>query len=124
MSIELYRHLVDTFNRRDWDAFVAQSDDTIEADSRLAQMEDAYRGHEGLRRWWDDLLGAMPDYTLEISDVREMGAFTLAKARGLASGTPLIDVIWHPAEWRNGKCVWWAVCLTEEEALAAIAARQ
>ena len=124
MSAELYRQIVDSFNHRDWDAFISQSADTIEADSRLAQMEDAYRGHEGLRRWWDDLLGAMPDYTLEVSEVREMGSFTLAKGRGLASSTPLIDAIWQPAEWRNGKCVWWAVCLTEEEALAAIAERQ
>ena len=124
MSAALYRQSVDAFDRRDWDAFVALMDDSIDCQSRLAQMEGAYRGHEGIRRWWNDLLGAIPDYKVEVDEVREIDSFTLARGRGLASETPLIDAIWIPAEWRDGKCMWWAVCVSEEEALAGIAARR
>ena len=52
----------DAFNRRDWEAFVALVDEDVVVESRLVALEGGYRGHEGLRRWWDDFLGAFPDY--------------------------------------------------------------
>jgi hypothetical protein len=125
MPVTLYRRSVDAFNRRDWEAFAALMDVDVEAESRLSQIEGSYRGHEGLRRWWEDLLGAIPDYVLELDDVRDLGdSFTLARARGLASETPLVDAIWQPAEWRKGRCVWWRVCSTEAEALEVIDTRR
>ena len=54
--------LLDAFNRRDRDAFTALTHDQIEVESRLVAMEGGYHGHEGLRRWWEDFLGAFPDY--------------------------------------------------------------
>jgi len=44
-NVELTRVMADAFNRRDWDAFRALSDDEIEVESRLVAMEGAYRGH-------------------------------------------------------------------------------
>ena len=124
MSAEHYRESVEAFNRRDWDGFCALMDEDIEVESRLTQMEGIYRGHAGLRRWWDDLLSAIPDYVLELDDVRDLGDFALAHGRGLlANKAPLVDAIWQPSEWRGRKCVWWKVCLSEAEARAAIEAR-
>jgi hypothetical protein len=28
-----------------------------------------------------------------------------------------------PARWRDGKCLWWRICATEDEALEAIRER-
>ena len=74
--------LLDAFNRRDLDAFVALADDGIEVESRLVAMEGGYHGHEGLRTWWADFLGAFPDYKLEVEELRDLGDVTLGRMRG------------------------------------------
>ena len=122
-NVSLFRQVIDAFNRRDWAAFVALTDEKIDVESRLVAMEGAFHGHEGLRRWWDAFLGAFPDYTIEIDELRDLGDVTLGHLRGWGHGagsaTPLIDPIWQPLRWRDGKCVWWRNCATEEEALQA-----
>ena len=127
-NVESYYRAVDAFNRRDWDAFAALFDDEIEVESRLVAMEGAYRGRDGLRRWWDNFLSTFPDYTLEIEEVRDLGDVTLVHARGWGHGagstTPLVDPFWQPLRWRDGKCVWWRNCPTEAEALAAAGLRE
>jgi hypothetical protein len=98
-------------------------DKDVVAESRIAVMEGAYRGHEGTARWWDAFLGTFPDYVVEIEELRDLGEVTLAHvhatAHGAASAAPLLDSFWHPVRWRDGKCVWWRVCETEQEALEA-----
>ena len=123
-NIDSFYRAVDAFNRRDWDAFVALTDDEIEVESRLVAMEGGYHGHERLRRWRDDFLGAFPDYTIEVKELRDLGDVTLGHIRGWGHGadsaTPIVDPFWIPMRWRDGKCVWWRNCSTEAEALQAI----
>ncbi len=92
--------------------------------SRLAAIEGGYHGHEGLRRWWQDLLEAWPDYTVEVVEVRDLGGATLvhAKVGGSAadSGIRLWQTSWHVWRWRGGKAIWFAVFTSEAEALAAV----
>ena len=122
-NVELAVAMADAFNRRDWAAFVALTDDQIQVESRLVAMEGAFDGHEGLRRWWDSFLGTFPDYTVEIEELRDLGDVTLAHIRGWGHGagsaTPILDPFWQPLRWRDGKCVWWRNCSTEAEALEA-----
>ena len=70
-------------------------------------MEGGYHGHEGLRRWWNDFLGAFPDYTAEVEELRDLGDVTLAHVRGwghsAASHTPIVDPFWQPIRWRDRK---------------------
>jgi SnoaL-like domain len=127
-NVDLMLEFYDAFNRRDWDAFVPLVDDEVEIESRLVAMEGGYHGHEGLRRWWDDFLGAFPDYSLDIEELRDLGDVTLGHLRGWGhaadSTTPLVDSEWHPVRWRDGKVVWWRNCLTEAEALEAAGLRE
>jgi len=122
-NVELAYRAYDAFNRRDWNAFLALADEEIKVESRLVAMEGSYEGHEGLRRWWDNFLGAFPDYTGEVQELRDLGDVTLAHVRGWGHGagsaTPLVDPFWQPLRWREGKCVWWRNCSTEAEALEA-----
>jgi hypothetical protein len=127
-NVELAHQAYDAFNRRDWDALLALMDDEIEVESRLVAMEGGYRGHAGLRRWWDDFLGAFPDYTVEVEELRDLGDVTLGHIRGwghsAASDAPIVDPFWQPSRWLAGKCVWWRNCSTEAEALKAAGPRE
>jgi hypothetical protein len=126
-NVALALRAYDAFNRRDWDAMLALVDDEVEVESRLAGMEGGYHGHEGVRRWWADFLGAFPDYTVEVEELSDRGEVTLGHIRGwghsAGSEMPLVDPFWQPIRWRDGKCVWWRNCATEAEALEAAGLR-
>jgi ketosteroid isomerase-like protein len=123
-NLDLALRMYEVFNRRDPDAMLALMDDEVEIESRLVAMEGSYRGHEGLRRWWSDLLNALPDYTAEVEELHDLGDVTLLKvrgrARGAASAAPVVETWWQPIRWRDGMCVWWRNCATEADALEAI----
>ena len=91
-------------------------------------MEGGYHGHQGVRRWWEDALEVLPDYVVEVEEVRDFGDVTLARLRarghGAGSAAPLEEVIWNVARWSAGRSIWWRNCMTEEEALEAAGLRE
>jgi ketosteroid isomerase-like protein len=123
-NVELAQQAFDAFNRRDMGAFLALMDADVEAVSRLVAMEGGYHGHDGIRHWWQNLLDAFPDYTLETVEARELGNLTLATLRsrghGADSDTPFVDTVWVVVHWRDKKAVRWRVCTSESEALEAV----
>jgi hypothetical protein len=72
-NLELQRRLKASVNRRDLDAYLALTDEDIEAIPRVGGMEGGYHGHDGTRRWWVDLLGAFPDFSVEFDEVHDIG---------------------------------------------------
>ena len=106
-NVDRALELIEAFNRRDLDAFVALTH---------VQM--------GLRRGWESFLGAFRDYNLEVAELRDLGDVTLARMRGWGHGadsaTPLVDFVWIPMRWRDGKLIWWRNYPTEPGALAAV----
>jgi hypothetical protein len=102
-------------------------DDNVEAVSRLVAIEGDYHGHAGLRRWWDNLFEILPDITIEIVDVRDLGHLTLAVGRlygrGADSAGPFEEKVWQLVDWRDRRIVWWATYVTEAEALEAVGLR-
>jgi ketosteroid isomerase-like protein len=123
-NVESVYRVLDAFNRRDLDAGLALMDCDVEFASRLAAIEGGYHGHQGIRRWWQTVLDASPDRTIEIVDVRDLGdaTLTLAHARGHFALThiPYEETLWSVARWRRKKAVWWGVFPTEAEALEAV----
>lgn len=122
-NLELTRRSFEAVDRRDQEAFLALMDPEVEVHSRFAAVEGAYRGHEGVRRWWRDFLGTFSEYAIEVKELRDLGEVVVvhfaAKAEAAASGASLIDDVWMATRWRDGRCVWWQVCGSEEEALEA-----
>jgi ketosteroid isomerase-like protein len=127
-NVELASQAFDAINRRDLDALLALIDDDVEIVTRIAAMEGGLHGHDGMRRWWENMFTAFPDYYFEVVDVRDLGDVTLASLRALGHGAgsdvPFEDLLWHASQWRRGQCVWWRAFETEAEALEAAGLRE
>lgn len=124
-NVELLYRASDAFNRRDIDAFLALSDPEVEFSPPNMGLEGggAFRGHDGVRSWWANLLGVSPDFSAEFDEVRDLGDVTVARIRihghGVRSGAPMEQTSWQFAEWRHNKCVRWRTFRSEAEALEA-----
>jgi ketosteroid isomerase-like protein len=123
-NVELAHQAVDAFNRRDFDAWLELMDADVEFAAGGVAMEGDYHGHAEIRRFWEELLDALPDLAVEVVEMRDLGDLALGAARirghGAGSDTPFDETFWGVAEWRDGKCVWWRNCSTEAEALEAV----
>ena len=124
-NVESNRRVLATFHRRDLDAFLAFMDPELEFTSRVIPVagDVHYRGHDGIREWWKDLLMVFPDFQVEAIEVRDLGEWTVLAARvsghGADSGAPFEQPIWQATQWRDGKVVRWATFDTEAEAVEA-----
>ena len=122
-NVDRALELVDAFNRRDLDAFMALTHVQVNVESRPAAMEAGHHG-QGLRRGWESFLEAFREYNLEVEELRDLGGVTLAHMRGRGHGAdsaaPLIDFVWIPMKWRDGKLIWWRNCSSEAEALEVV----
>ena len=115
----------DAFRRRDLEAFIDYMDPEIEFTSLVLEVEGTYRGHEGIRSWWNDILAVFPDWQPQVEDAREVGDRVLLRVRaegaGTGSGIDVDRVIWQVAEVRDGRLRAWRFFRTEQEALVAAA---
>jgi ketosteroid isomerase-like protein len=127
-NVELARQAYEALNRRDLPAYLALMHPDVEAVPRLATIEGGYRGHDGIRRWWEHLVDFLPDIVLDTGTVRDLGDLTVisVRMRGHATGSraPLDEPLWTAAEWHDGKCVWWGTYDTEAQALQAVRLRE
>ena len=123
-NVELARAGTDAFNQRDLDGFLKLTDPDVEFVARVLQIEGGgpLRGHDGIRRWWNEMLGVFPDFVVEVEDVRDLGDVIIARqrhrARGGESNAPMEELGWLVTVWRDGRVVWWRDFDNEEEALA------
>src|SRR5436190_4507132 len=110
-NVELALRSVDALNRRDLDALLALMDDDVQGVPPLASMEGRYHGHAGIRRWWESLFSGLPDFTIEVVEVRDPGDLTVAalrnRAHGVASDAPVEQRLWLVGAWRDRKVIWW-----------------
>jgi ketosteroid isomerase-like protein len=123
-DIDVVRRSYEAFRRRDVDAFLSCIDPDVEFRSLVLEVEGVYRGHEGVRSWWDEVLGVFPDWSPEVVDAREVGSHVLVRARtegpGTGSGIAPQRDFWEVAQVRGGRITTWAFFRTQEEALEAV----
>jgi hypothetical protein len=92
--------------------------------SRVLAIEGgSYRGHDGTRGWWRDLLGVFPDFRIEVVWVRDARGVTVSELRNSAHGeggaAPLEEFAWQVSGWRDGRVVRWQMYESEQEAIEA-----
>jgi ketosteroid isomerase-like protein len=129
-NVELLYRVIDAFNRRDLDTYLGLMDPEVEfvPYERALEGGGAYRGHSGVRRWWEDAFAALPNLRAEIDDARDLGNTVVARGRlrgeGAGSGAAFERTLWLAVEWRGGQEVWWHAFETEAEALEAVGLRE
>jgi ketosteroid isomerase-like protein len=114
-------------NSGDLEAFLALTAEDVEFTSLVAEAEGTtFRGHGGVRAWWETVRGEFEDARWELIGVREAGdrGVTHFRMGGMLSGVPVEQTMWTAVKLRDGKVAWWATFRTEREALAAVGLRE
>ena len=86
-DIDVVRGSHEAFRRRDFDAFLEYMDPGIEFTSLVLEVEGTYRGHDGIRAWWDDILAVFPDWQPQVEDARELCGHVVLRVRAEGAGT-------------------------------------
>jgi ketosteroid isomerase-like protein len=128
-NVELAFRAWNAVTRRDLDVHLALYDPDVEIEPRTSvAVGTSYRGLDGVRRWWDDMLRTFPDIGMEVLEARDLGDLTLTATlmRGHGAGSDVLieQTLWQVIEWRDRKCVWWGSYASEREALEAVGRRE
>jgi ketosteroid isomerase-like protein len=102
------RRLAEAINRRDPDAAVEVCDPEVEFLSVLAVSGRAYRGHDGIREYFDDIASAWHEWRVEMHRVAaapdgRVAILMTMHMRGKESGAILSQETGHVWTIRNGK---------------------
>ena len=123
-NVERDRRLVETFNTRDVEAFIALCDPDIEVHSVFTAVGGTtYHGHDGVRKWHRDLQETWgEEIRIESEAFFDLGEHTLGfqviHGRGLQSGVEVAMPCAHVARWRDeGLCDHLKVYMHREDAL-------
>ena len=70
--------------------------ENVRADPRLAAVEGGYHSHDGIRRWWEESFDGIPDFTMNVVEVRDLAddlvlAVAHTRGHGAESATPFED---------------------------------
>ena len=107
-------------NAGDLDGFLSYIAEDVEFTSLVAEAEGTtFRGHEGVRLWWETVRGSFQDPSWELLETRLTEDWGLIQFRleGTIGGAPVSQTMWQASRLRDGKIAWWAFFRTEEEAL-------
>src|SRR5437870_1238799 len=122
-NVELLRRLIEAFNARNIEAFIACCDPSIEFQSVFAAVGGAdYRGHDGLRQYFRDLADAWGDeIRIEPEAYFDLGEhallYLLFHGRGRNSGVEVVGAYAFLARWRDSLIVYMRSYVHREEAL-------
>jgi ketosteroid isomerase-like protein len=123
-NVGTVRSSYDAFLRRDLEEFLSYHDPDVEFRSLVLEVEGVYRGHDGLRSWWENVVDVFPDWQPQIEEARESGDRVLLRVRvegaGTGTGIDLERHAWNVVEVHDGRVSSSAFYRTEEEALSAM----
>jgi ketosteroid isomerase-like protein len=123
--LEIVRRGHDTFNSRDLDAYLGTCDPEIEFTpyERAIEGLGPYRGHDDVRRWWNDASETLGAFEVELTELRDLGDLILVHGRlrghGAGSGASFERDYWGLFRCRNERVTWWQAYEGEGEALEA-----
>jgi ketosteroid isomerase-like protein len=127
-KVERARTAYDAWAARDLDAFVEVFSEDVELRPFLGRGlgSTTYRGHDGLRRWYEEATEEWDELVIEPREFLERGdhlvIFLRAVGRGRGSHVEVAAEIVHVAEFRDGKFIRLDGFGDREQALAALEA--
>jgi ketosteroid isomerase-like protein len=113
----------EAISANDFERFIEAVDPQVEFTSLIAEADAVvYRGHNGVRRWWDSMREIFQEFWADDIELREQGDHVLAQIRlcGTVQDRKVEQTIWQVLKVRNGMVVAWRVFRTEAEALEAV----
>jgi ketosteroid isomerase-like protein len=124
-NVAVLRNGYAAVNRGDIDGLLESVHPDVEFTSLIAEAEgETFKGHDGIRRWWEQVVIPLGGLHGELEDVRDLGDDTLlARVAGTyrPSGVEVHQTVWNVVRFRDGKATGWEFFRTEEEALGAAA---
>jgi ketosteroid isomerase-like protein len=127
-NVDVVKRTLDAFNRRNLDAWLAGWDAQCEyqpaMERDMAGDDDGFRGHQGLRRWWQQMSDAWSYSHSEVHDIRPVADRVLAsvtfRATGRASGAEMDASFFLVGTIRSGKILSSRDYADRAEALKAV----
>jgi hypothetical protein len=110
-------------NADDLNGLLAMVAEDVEFTSIVAEAEGTtFRGHDGVRAWWETVRGAFEDVRWDVLDVRGSPerAVTSFRLTVTVGGLTIAQTMWQAATARDRKLTWWAFFRSEAEALEAV----
>jgi uncharacterized protein len=129
-NVDLHRRLVEAFDTRDVEAYIACCDPQIELHSEKTSPGGAvYHGHDGLRKWlghledaWGDELRIEPEVYFDFGE--QTLTFNVLRGRGRQSGADVSMPLAQVCGWRDGLNIYLKVYLSREDALRDLGASE
>jgi ketosteroid isomerase-like protein len=121
-NVEALRKGYAAVNRGDIDGLLVNIHPDVEFTSLIAEAEgELFRGHEGVRRWWKEVVLPLGGLHGEPEEVRDLGDTVIARVAGTyrPRGVEVRQTVWHVVSYRDGKATSWQFFRTEGEALEA-----
>jgi uncharacterized protein len=129
-TVELARQVMDALSRRDLEGLIAFADPEIEWHSFFAELGEGgvYRGHDGTRRYINDLNDAWEIVRADVDDGVGVGGVVVLIGRihyrGKGSGAETESPAGWMLKFRNGKVLRFRAFREPEQALEAAGLRE
>jgi ketosteroid isomerase-like protein len=108
-NVTRFLEATEALNRRDLDGWLEAYDKEAVFEPRVAAFEGSFTGHDGLKRFFEDVADRLDFLELTFDDVRDLGDEVLAlgndRGRGKGSGAEIVGTVAIVAAFRDGKCI-------------------
>ena len=121
-NVEILKDAFAAISDGDLNRFVSLTDPEVEFHSLIAEAEGhTYRGHDGVREWWEQVKGSLGGLRFEAEAIRSEGDWAVVKVlvTSRMGDVAVPQRMWQASRARNGKAIWWGIYRTEAEALEA-----
>jgi ketosteroid isomerase-like protein len=121
-NVAIFRTGYAAVNRGDIEGLLAIVHPDVEFTSLIAEAEgETFRGHDGVRRWWKEVVLPLGGLHGDPEEVRDLGDTVLARIAGTyrPRGVEVRQTVWQVVRYRDGMAASWQFFRTEKEALEA-----
>jgi ketosteroid isomerase-like protein len=132
-NVETLQRARAAWDANDLDAFLAEADPEVEWDTAIERVlegrRSTYRGHDGVRKAWDELRGeAWGGITSQVQEIRDLGESVLVLGHldvtGRTTGIGFREELGQLVSFRDGKILRSQDCRSHAEALEAAGLRE